>query len=257
MKIDIEELKEIIVEAGRFFQNREAVTHTKVKGVADYVTEVDVTVQRFICDRLAKIYPQVQFLGEEKDNSEIDKHGLVWVLDPVDGTTNLIHDYHASVISLALMDNMDIVLGMIYNPYLNEMYWAEKGKGAYLNGMRIHVSEADTMGQSLIAIGTAPYYKEMADKNFAVFKHVFRDAQDIRRSGSAAIDLAYVASGRIEGYFEKSLKIWDYAAGMLLVREAGGKVTDYRGMETGVDNVADIVAGNKTIADILVSEYLK
>lgn len=256
MNINIEEVKEIVLEAAKLFQNREAVTHTREKGIADYVTEVDISVQQFICERLADKYPEIQFLGEEKDNSEIDKHGLVWVLDPVDGTTNLIHDYHASVISLGLIDNMDMVMGIVYNPYLKEMFWAEKGKGAYLNGKRIYVSEAVTMEQSLISIGTSPYHKEMAEENFKVFRHIFQDAQDIRRSGSAALDLAYVASGRIEGYFEKSLKIWDYAAGMVLVREAGGKVTDYQGVDSGVDNMADIVAGNKAVADILVKEYL-
>ncbi len=256
MQIEIEEVKKIVTEAGKLFQDREAAGHTKEKGVADYVTEVDFAVQRFICGKLKELYPEVQFMGEEKSNDEIDRAGLVWVLDPVDGTTNLIHDYRNSAVSLALMDNQRIVMGIVYNPYSDEMFWAEEGKGAYRNGRPIHVSDAQEMGESLISIGTSPYYKELAKENFPVFQSIFMDCQDIRRTGSAALDLANVACGRIEGYFERGLKLWDFAAGMLLVREAGGLVLDYRGADAGTGNVSDIVAGNGKIPEILTEQYL-
>ncbi len=255
-EIEIDKVKEIISESGKLFQDREAARHTKEKGIADYVTEVDVAVQRFIYERLQEAYPAVQFMGEEKCNDEIDRDGLVWVLDPVDGTTNLIHDYRNSAVSLALMDNRKTVMGIVYNPYANEMFWAEEGKGSYLNGKPIRVSSAETMGESLISIGTSPYYKEMAAENFPVFLSVFMDCQDFRRTGSAALDLANVACGRIEGYFERGLKLWDFAAGMLLVREAGGLVLDYAGKEAGTGYMSDILAGNGKIPKILAEKYL-
>lgn len=255
-KINIEELEALLKKAGKLFADRNAAAHTREKGVADYVTEVDFAVQQFIRRRLEELYPEVQFLSEEKSNEEIDKDGLVWVLDLVDGTTNLIHDYRASVISLALMQKGSVVLGMIYNPYTDELFSAQKGKGSYCNGQKIEVSGAETMEKCLISIGTSPYYKEMAEKNFKVFQAIFKDCQDIRRSGSAALDLAYVACGRIEAYFERNLKIWDYAAGMLLVRESGGQVTDYRGNDADTEMISNITAANPKINSVLTEKYL-
>lgn len=255
-RINTEQLEAILKKAGKLFADRNAAAHTREKGIADYVTEVDFAVQQFIRGRLEELYPEVQFLSEEKSNEEIDKNGLVWVLDPVDGTTNLIHDYRASVISLALMQEGSVVLGMIYNPYTDELFSAQKGKGSYCNGQKIEVSGAETIEKCLIAIGTSPYYKEMAEENFKVFQAIFKDCQDIRRSGSAALDLAYVACGRIEAYFERNLKIWDYAAGMLLVREAGGRVTDYRGNDADTEMISDIAAANPKINSVLTEKYL-
>ena len=255
-KINTEELEALLKKAGKLFADRNAAAHTREKGVADYVTEVDFAVQQFIRRRLEELYPEVQFLSEEKSNEEIDKDGLVWVLDPVDGTTNLIHDYRASVISLALMQKGSVVLGMIYNPYTDELFSAQKGKGSYCNGQKIEVSGAETMEKCLISIGTSPYYKEMAEKNFKVFQAIFKDCQDIRRSGSAALDLAYVACGRIEAYFERNLKIWDYAAGMLLVRESGGQVMDYRGNDADTEMISNITAANPKINSVLTEKYL-
>ncbi|MCD7725591.1 MAG: inositol monophosphatase [Clostridiales bacterium] len=256
-QVQLESIKEIILEASCLLADRQAAGHRKTKGVADYVTEVDFSVQKFIRESLEKLYPAIQFMGEEKDNAEIDMDGTVWVLDPVDGTTNLIHDYHASAISLALLERREPVLGVIYNPYLQEMYWARKGEGSFCNGEPIHVSEVKTMQESLIAIGTSPYYKHMAACLFPVFQRIFEDCQDVRRSGSAAIDLACVAAGRVEGYFEKDLKLWDFAAGMLLVREAGGRVLGYDGGELQAEMMAGVVAGNASIAQILAEEYVK
>ncbi len=256
-KINTEELEALLKKAGKLFADRNAAAHTREKGIADYVTEVDFAVQQFIRGRLEELYPEVQFLSEEKSNEEIDKNGLVWVLDPVDGTTNLIHDYRASVISLALMQEGSVVLGMIYNPYTDELFSAQKGKGSYCNGQKIEVSGAETIEKCLIAIGTSPYYKEMAEENFKVFQAIFKDCQDIRRSGSAALDLAYVACGRIEAYFERNLKIWDYAAGMLLVREAGGRVTDYGGNDADTEMISDIAAANPKVNSVLTEKYLQ
>lgn len=256
INIDMEQVINIVKEASKLFADREAAEHTTVKGKADFVTEVDVAVQNYIQERLEKLYPQIQFLSEEKNNEDVDKNGLVWVLDPVDGTTNLIHDYKASVISLALMEQGKPIVGIVYNPYNKELFTAKAGEGCYCNGKKVTVSSATKMEDCLIAIGTSPYYKEMAKKNFTVFEKLFCDCQDIRRTGSAALDLAYVASGRIEGYFERSLKIWDFAAGSLLVKEAGGVIVNYQGEEAKMDMVGDIVAGNQEVVMQLVEKYL-
>jgi len=254
--VEITKIQDIVREAAKLFADRNAAEHIMEKGHCDYVTAVDEAVQAFMQKQLGALYSEIQFMGEEQDNSEIDMSGLVWVLDPVDGTTNLIHDYQSSAISLALLENREPILGIVYNPYMDEMFWAEKGKGSFLNGRPIHISNAECMAESLISVGTSPYYKDKADEIFKTFTEIYKDCQDIRRCGSAAIDLAHVACGRIDAYLEQHLKIWDFAAGVLLVREAGGEVLDYIGEKRTMESVGDVVAGNGRIARILVEKYL-
>lgn len=254
--IEIDKVQKIVREAAKLFFDRKVAEQIKEKGAFDYVTPIDEAVQGVIQKALYELYPQIQFMGEEKDNSNIDMKGKVWVLDPVDGTTNLIHDYHNSAVSLALMENREITLGIIYNPFADEMYYAEKSKGSFLNGSKIHVSSAKEMNESLISVGTSPYFQEEAEENFGIFTAIFKDCQDIRRCGSASLDLAHVACGRIDGYMENHLKIWDYAAGTLIVREAGGEVFDYEGEKLSMELNGNIVAGNLNIAKILVEKYI-
>ena len=256
-KIQPEAVEEIIREAGRLFADRHAAEHRKTKGVADYVTDVDLAVQSFIRKKLGLLYPDIQFMGEEMDNREVDLNAPLWVLDPVDGTTNLIHDYRSSAVSLAILEHGEPVFGIIYQPYLKEMYRAQKGGGSFCNGEPIHVSNASTLEESLIVIGTSPYEKNLAGELFPIFRRIFEKSQDIRRSGSAAIDLANVAAGRAEGFFEKNLKLWDYAAGMLLVREAGGRMLDWNGCELEARRVSGVVAGNASVAGLLIEQIKK
>ena len=250
--IDLKKIMQVVREAARLLADREAVKHTFEKGACDYVTEVDKAVQDFIQEKLYLLYPEISFLGEEKDNSDIDMDGLVWVLDPVDGTTNLIYDYRTSAISLALICEREPVMGVVYNPYSDEMFYAEKGKGSFLNGEHIHVGDANSIGDCLIAIGTSPYHKEEADEIFDLFKKLFKEGRDIRRSGSAALDLVHVACGRLDLYLEKRLKIWDFAAGALIVREAGGDVLDYQGNDLPMEMSGNVVEGNGTVVRELV-----
>lgn len=217
------------------------------KGLADFVTKVDTSVQTYLKAELYKLYPQIQFMGEEGGNSEIDFSKKVWILDPVDGTTNLIHDFKMSAVSLGLIDNGEPVIGIIYNPFSEELFYAEKGKGAFLNGRRISVSTEKRLIKSLIAFGTTPYEKDLADANFEILKRVYMHTSDIRRSGSAALDLAYVACGRIDAYFERNLKPWDYCAGICILREAGGEVTNMHGGKVRFDCNSDVLATNSLL----------
>ena len=249
--VEIEKVIEIIKRTKPFFMNREIAKNIRVKGLADYATEVDISVQRFLAEELKKYYPDIRFLGEENYNGEAVS-GSMWIVDPVDGTTNLIHNYRQSMVSVALANDGEIILGVIYHPYTEEIYWARAGKGAYKNGKLIHVSSVKKLSHSLISVGTSPYYHEDAAKTFSVAEKVFLQCEDIRRSGSAAFDLAHVAEGSTEAYFERNLKIWDYAAGLLLIREAGGHITDYQGNEIKLtDTVNNIVADNGYLGEKL------
>lgn len=224
--MDIQHVISLVKETKRIITNREMAAHVKEKGVADYVTQVDVAVQDFLQRELYILAPDIKFLGEETGLQRMNAD-CYWILDPVDGTTNLMHDYQHSVVSLALCRKKEIVLGIVYDPFHDELFHAAKGEGSFLNESPIHVSSARKLSETIIGIGTAK--REMARENFARFLKVYENSQDVRRLGSAALELAYTACGRQGGYFEAYLNPWDYAAGMLLVQEAGGKVTDWNG----------------------------
>ncbi len=224
--MDIQHIINLVKETKGIITNREMAAHVKEKGIADYVTQVDIAIQDFLKKSLYTLAPDIQFLGEETGLQQMDTDNY-WILDPVDGTTNLMHDYQHSVVSLALCCQKEIVMGIVYDPFHDELFSAIKGEGSLLNGTPIHVSSAQTLSETIIGIGTAK--RELAQENFTKFLKVYENSQDIRRLGSAALELAYIACGRQGGYFEAYLNPWDYAAGMLLVQEAGGKVTDWNG----------------------------
>lgn len=190
--------------------------------------------------------PEVAFMGEEQENHEVPI-GEAWILDPIDGTTNFMHDYRHSAISLAYVKDGAPEIGVIYQPYTDEMFTAVINMGAYLNGKLIHVSEINNLKESLIAVGTCPYNREYADETFDRMKRIFLSCMDVRRNGSAALDLAYVACGRHEAYIERQIKAWDYAAGMLIVKEAGGKVYDLEGELSKIKVKSPMIATNGKI----------
>ncbi len=253
MDINTDEIIALIREAGQIIEDRSLASLITEKGEADYVTEVDLRVEKFIESKLKDLYPDIQFMGEEKSNRDLDFDGMFWVLDPVDGTTNLIHDYKQISISLALVVKREIVLGFVFNPSTDEMFFAKKGHGAYLNNKKIHVSNVKSLSKSLISVGTSPYQKELGEYNFKTILDIFMECQDIRRLGSAALDLAYTACGRTEGFFEKRLKLWDYAAGVLLVEEAGGRASDYNGNALGLKETSEILVSNGKVHDELIA----
>ncbi len=256
MSIDLEQIISLVRSIRPLFLDHQKASHIQLKGVADFVTQVDFQVQERMQKGLKQLYPQVQFMGEEKNNDDIDFTKPLWILDPVDGTTNLIHDLRHSALSLAYCQDGELQMGIIYQPYSDEMFWAVRGQGAWLNGNPIHVSGETELANSLVAYGTSPYRRDMADRNFDLFKQVFLNCADIRRLGSAALDLAYVACGRYEAYFERNLSPWDFAAGVLLVQEAGGTVTDYQGNPVILTGKCDIVGGNGRIGQRLVERFL-
>ena len=209
--MDIQCIISLVKETKGIITNREMVSHVKEKGTADYVTQVDVSVQDFLKKALHTLEPDIQFLGEETGLQRMDAD-LYWILDPVDGTTNLMHDYQHSVVSLALCRQQEIVMGIVYDPFHDEPFFCRQGRRKFLNGKPIHVSSAMKLSETIIGIGTAK--RELAKENFARFLKVYENSQDVRRLGSAALELAYTACGRQGGYFEIYLNPWDYAAGM-------------------------------------------
>ena len=217
-----EDLIRIVKEAGAFFLERQLTSVTSKEGHANYVTNIDCRVQAFLEEKLCGLLPGSKFIGEEKENRALTDEPT-WIVDPLDGTTNMIHDYRMSAVSIALCRNKKPVIGVIWQPFTQELFYAEEGEGAFLNNRLIHVSDTP-FRNALVAFGTAPYYEELEDIGMKLASEYLHQCADIRRSGSAALDLAYLACGRHDIFFELRLKPWDYAAGSLIVQEAGGLV---------------------------------
>lgn len=239
--------------AGAFLDDRSLSEQVRAKAATDYVTLADTTVQSFLQERLGKLCPEVSFLAEEQPEFCWDFQTPVWVLDPVDGTTNLIHRFQHSAISLALVAEGKPQMAVVYNPDSGEMFTACRGEGAFLNGQPIRVSRAAKLGDALVSIGTAPGSRKDIPGTFQRMQRAFARCQDIRRLGAASLDLCYVACGRLDAYFEEHLKPWDYAAGILLVEEAGGVVTDRAGGPLEFQPDREVLAANGP----LLQEFLR
>ena len=217
-----EQLYRIAKKAGSAFQPLNLTDIVSKEGHANYVTNIDCRVQAYLEKALPELLPGSLFIGEEKENQDLTD-APTWIVDPLDGTTNMIHDYRMSAVSIALCREKQPVIGLVWQPFTREMFYAEAGAGAFLNDRPIQVS-GRPFREALVAVGTSPYYEELEDRTIAAARDFLHECADIRRSGSAALDLAYLACGRHEIFFEMRLKPWDYAAGSLLVREAGGQV---------------------------------
>ncbi len=199
----------------------------EIKGEQDLVTAADRESELHITARLRATFPDHSIVAEEGNNAKFDS-GYRWFVDPIDGTTNFAHSYPVYNVTLALEKDNELVAGIIYDPTRDEMFLAEKGAGAFLNGNRIHVSAAQRMEDSLYCTGF-PSRKRHQNVNIHFYYQLAMISHGVRRSGSAAIDLAYIACGRLDGFWEFGLNPWDMAAGKLLVQEAGGRITDMRG----------------------------
>ncbi|MDQ3650281.1 MAG: inositol monophosphatase [Acidobacteriota bacterium] len=196
------------------------------KGDIDIVTESDLASERLIIEHIRSHYPRHAILSEEAGASthDADEGEYKWIVDPLDGTTNYAHGYPCFCVSIALERAGEVILGAVYDPMRDEMFAAERGAGATLNGRRIRVSETDDLNRALLCTGF-PYDVRERDQFVRHFSNFIMHAQAVRRDGAAALDLAYVACGRFEGFWEEGLRPWDVAAGKLLVEEAGGRVT--------------------------------
>lgn len=243
-----------VKEAGRLLTDPAAVREIHAKGATDYVTNVDLRVEETLKARLAQLTPAAQFMGEEQDNAGLDLAKPCWILDPVDGTTNLIHRFSFSAISLALAEEGRVVFGVVYDPFHGECFTARAGRGSFLNGNPIRVSAAATLGESLISVGTAPGHRTWADDTFRLMRRLFDACQDVRRMGCASLDLCYVACGRQDGFVEQCLQPWDYAAGLLIVAEAGGQATDLTGACLPLNRRSGVAASNGLVHGALLAQ---
>jgi myo-inositol-1(or 4)-monophosphatase len=234
-----------VINRASFDLDRVKVTD---KGQNDFVTEVDQAAEKAIIDVLLNAYPDHAVLAEESGASANlhDDNGNVWIIDPLDGTTNYIHGFPQYCVSIALQQKGQITQAVVYDPTRNDLFTASKGGGAFLNEKRIRVSKRDKLADGLI--GTGFPFRDMRelDDYIKMFRVVVQSCAGLRRPGSAALDLAYVAAGRLDGFFEKGLRPWDIAAGALLVSEAGGIIGDFTG-ESDYLYKGDIIAGTPKV----------
>lgn len=222
----------------------------------DLVTEADKESEKVILDLIKKTFPSHAILSEEAGLHQINSTEYTWVVDPLDGTTNYTHQYPAVSISIALLHHEEPIIGIVHNPIYEELFHAAKEQGSFLNGKPIHVSTVSGLSQSLLATGFAYDRRETEENNYREFCHMTHHSQGVRRGGSAALDLAYVAAGRLDGFWERGLNPWDIAAGVILIEEAGGKVSSYRGNELLLSS-GRILATNGIIHPLMIEELQK
>ncbi len=254
----VEILKSIALKGGEIvkegFAASKDITH---KGVVDLVTQYDVQTEQFLMSEFKKHFTDYELIGEESHKDIIVSSDKAIYIDPIDGTTNFIHGLPHLAISMGIWENSVPIAGVVYNPILNEMFWAQKGKGAYCNGVKLSVSSQGTLQQALIGTGF-PYAKVNKGIEYEwVLKcmtNLLPNIQDIRRYGAAALDLCYLAQGKLDAFYEIDLKPWDVAAGILILQEAGGMVSDSSGKSYYLGSKS-IVASNGAVHDEL-TKYL-
>ncbi|SFR63127.1 inositol monophosphatase family protein [Thiomicrospira sp. ALE5] len=224
----------------------------------NYVTQVDQLAERAIIKTIKKYYPDHAILGEETGHNQADSP-IQWIIDPLDGTTNYLHQFPQYSISIAVTEKGNLQHGVVFDPLRDEMFSASKGQGAKLNNRRIRVTEQKHLTNTLLATGFPYYQFDYIDDYLATLKFFMSETAGIRRAGSAALDLAYVACGRVDGYWEFNLKPWDIAAGILLVQEAGGRCCDFAGGNNQLVS-GNILAGNPKLLKHLalgISQHIR
>jgi myo-inositol-1(or 4)-monophosphatase len=254
MSIDLQTLcQEVCLlskQVGNFIREESLrFTNEKIetKGENDFVSYVDKSSEKQIVNALTKLLPEAGFIAEE-GTSTFKGDVYNWIIDPLDGTTNFIHGLPCFAISIALTRNAELILGVIYEVNLDECFYAWENSKAFMNGKEISVSKASKLSDSLIATGFPYYDYSKIDEYLNLLHFLMKNTHGLRRLGSAATDLAYVACGRFEGFYEYSLQPWDVAAGAFLVKQAGGKVTDFNGGDDFIFG-KEIIAGNTNCFD--------
>ena len=234
------------LKAGNYIRkNIGRAKDVRYKGEINIVTDIDKKAENIIVNAIRKAYPSHNFLAEEGTYTKKDSR-FTWVIDPLDGTTNFLHGFPVFCVSIALEYDGKPLVGVVYDPTRDELFYAEKGRGAFLNKKRIHVSKITNIKKALLSTGFAYNVKRAKDNNINRFARFIKASQAVRRPGSAAIDLCYVASGRFDGFWELGLHPWDAAAALLVVQEAGGKVTRFNGLKYTIYD-KDILASNSKI----------
>ena len=244
----LERVISLAESAGRMMLSERPVISRFKGSKENYATEMDERIQDFLERELLAILPGSRFLGEEKH--EYSKGDLVWVVDPIDGTVNYARGLSMSVVSIALVKDSESVLGVVRNPYLEQTFCAERGRGAYLNGESIHVSDIGREN-SLVSTAWCAYDKDLAHPSFRISERLHRECSDIRRFGTAAYEMCLLAKGSLEMYFEMLLRPWDYAASSLIVEEAGGMCSSLDGPLDMFDQCAVFAANSRDNLDYL------
>ena len=237
-----------VIQAGA--EDRAALTW-ETKGTADFVSEVDRNAEHAIADWLLSTFPEATIVGEELSPDEVTLDGLTFIVDPIDGTTNYLHGYPEYAVSIGAYDNGEALAALILNVATKDLYTATKKGGAFRNGEPIRVSAITDPSRSLIGTGFPFKHLEYIDRYMSQFEAVMRGTSGVRRAGSAALDLATVGAGQFDGFWEIGLSPWDVAAGLLIIREAGGVVTDIEGKDAKPTH-GPIVAGNPRIHEWLL-----
>ena len=243
----LESIKQIVIQAGELIRNAHATAPNIIDkdGPANFVTTYDILVQNFLFERLSELYPHAAFVGEENDTQPNIEKGYAFIIDPIDGTNNFIADLATSSISVALTLDGIVQIGIVYNPFRGELYWAERGKGAYLNGTPLYVQDRP-LNSWLVCFDTSPYHPELHDATFLLARKVMAMGTDVRRLGSGATELCYLAADRFVLTYAFRQAPWDYAAAWLIAEEAGAIVTTMEGTSPSLHGPSSILAGNPT-----------
>lgn len=236
-------IEKIAKNAGQMMMNRENIEINEKTDIANIVTDRDVKIQKYIIEECKKLIPTSCFYAEEENEQKVGDE-YTWVIDPIDGTTNYAYDYKHSCVSIALLYKKHGLIGVVYHPYYDDCYVGIEGMGSTCNGKKISPTQYP-FHSALVLFGTSPYQKELADRTFDLAKKMFLHCRDIRRSGSAALDMCYIASGKADVFYEMILSPWDFAAGKIICENAGACVCALNHEEIDYSKKVGILASNK------------
>lgn len=258
--IDEELLEKVInlaKEAGELIMGRKETGIIEKEGVSNFVTLTDIAISNFLSEKLPELLPGSKMISEESKDNAAFNDGMVWAIDPIDGTNNFIYGLGFSVVSIGLFIDGVPTMGVVYNPYRNEIYSGIKGKGAWWNGASIKVNNFTQLNQTMVMLETGSCHPRETNATFAPLKEIFRDCVDYRVSGCSAMDICYVASGKASAFFSELISIWDYAAAIVILNEAGGKATRWDGSALNHTQPGTILVTNALLHEEMLKRINK